>query len=343
MSAKERTRIRHGRCTENNFSYLVLLLVCLVAALHTRPVAAALLVMPAQGTNLEQGELAAIWQLVATAYQAERRDTLIPASDVDPVLQETRAAPAVAARLGVAEYVQVVGVRLRERIVITASLHERDGKLLHTAKITALTMDDVEPASERLIKALLLRTETAQTRDLDTVTLTETQPKNRTQAQRSLGLRAAYTYPLAYGPALASMLNIGINVRYESSRHFVEVGAGLMIPESTDRMSYGGVYGELGASWYLLQSDISPYLGAGVMPRLASVSIINAAPYGQVGLTFFRESTTRLHMELRVAQNVLPVGFNDESALALDTGSDGSSRQRRLFPTEFSLAVGASF
>jgi hypothetical protein len=344
MSAKERTRVRSGRCIEKNLLGAVVLLLCLIAAFHAAPVRAAVLVMPAQGTNLEQSELAAIWQLVAAAYQAERRDTLIPADDVEAALQEVKAAPAAAARLGVGEYVQVAGVRLRERIVLTASLHEAGGKLLHTAKITASTMDDVEPASERLVKALLLRTETARTRNLETVTMTETKPKNRAEAQRSWGLRAAYTYPVAYGPAIASILDIGFNARYESSRHFVEIGAGIMIPEAADqRLAYGGAYGDLGASWYLTQSDIAPYLGGGVMPRLASASIINVAPYAQAGLTFFRESTTRMYMELRVAQNVLPVGFDRDGAFNPDTGSSDAGRQRRLYPTEFCLAVGASF
>jgi hypothetical protein len=88
------------------------------------------------------------------------------------------------------------------------------------------------------------------------------------------------------------MMNAGFALRVEGAEHFLEFGAGLMLPasadDSDDRLAYGGVYGDIGANFYLAHASTSPYVGFGVMPRLASTTITNLAPYGQGGLIFFR-------------------------------------------------------
>ena len=151
---------------------------------------------------------------------------------------------------------------------------------------------------------------------LETVTKTEGKRPNRTWIEQVTGFKAAFTYPVGYVAEIAPMLNIGFNGRFESTHSFLEFGAGFVIPGGIDaERTYGGVYGELGANWYLGSASTSPYLGAGVLPRLASSTIINLAPYVQAGLMFFRESSSRLYADLRVAQNVLPVGFSETPAI----------------------------
>ncbi len=323
-----------------------LLLVCLVFALYASPLWASGLVLPVQGTNLKVAEVDAIWQLVATAYQAQRADGVPTRMETEAALEQMKSAPAAAAQLGAAEYIHVSAVRLRQRIVIAGSLHGADGALLHTAKITALSMDDVEPASERLVQALVRRTATEQSRDLETITSAEAASKNRTSVHKSWGVEAAFTYPVAYGHELAPMLSAGVYKHFEGTRHFIELAGGFFIPEgfSEHDLSYGGVYGDFGANWYLAQNDTSVYLGAGVMPRLASAAVTNIAPYAQAGIMLFRESTSRLHADLRVAQNVLAVGFH-EGGGEVDPASGvyPIERERRLYPTELTLSVGVGF
>jgi hypothetical protein len=79
------------------------------------------------------------------------------------------------------------------------------------------------------------------------------------------------------------------------------------------------------------------------MPRLMSSSVTNLAPYAQGGLMFFRESSTRLYLDLRVAQNVLPVGFNENSHYDSATDSYTSTPSLRLYPTELTLHVGVGW
>jgi hypothetical protein len=85
------------------------------------------------------------------------------------------------------------------------------------------------------------------------------------------------------------------------------------------------------------------------MPRLMGQNIANLAVYGQGGVMFFREGATRLYVELRVAQNLLPVTFGgDIPPDVYDPGTGtylpGAAPEKKSFyPTEFSLNIGMGF
>jgi hypothetical protein len=68
--------------------------------------------------------------------------------------------------------------------------------------------------------------------------------------------------------------------------------------------------------------------------------VTNLAAYGQGGVMFFRDASTRLYTDLRVAQNLLPVGF---STCGVVSGSYSTCGTRRLYPTEISLNIGLGF
>lgn len=301
--------------------------------------------LPVHGTNLKQGEQDAIGQLVVSAYQSARGDHVLWPSQTEAALEQTGSPSEAAKKLGASEYLHLSAVRLAERIVITATLYDRDGRLMHSAKMTASSLDDVEHAAERLAKALVQRTTTKKTRELETVTRTEGKRPNRTWIEQVTGFKTAFTYPLGYGSKIAPMLSIGFNGRFESTNSFLEFGAGFTIPPGGDTYdrSYGGAYGELGANWYLGSASTSPYVGAGVLPRLASSTITNLAPYAQAGMMFFRESSSRLYADLRVAQNVLPVGFSQTPPYDAETGVYPAEEHEKLYPTEFSFSLGVGF
>jgi hypothetical protein len=122
----------------------------------------------------------------------------------------------------------------------------------------------------------------------------------------------------------------------------LEFGVGLNLPpvESEKRYSYGGVYADLGANFYLTNDSSAPYLGFGVMPRLMSRQVTNLAPYAQAGYMFFRESSTRLYIDFRAAQNVLPVGFGGNTHTDSATGATTTDPERNLYPTELALHLG---
>jgi hypothetical protein len=142
------------------------------------------------------------------------------------------------------------------------------------------------------------------------------------------------------------MMNAGFALRVEGGEHFLEFGVGLVLPANasdSNHLTYGGVYGDIGANFYLAHASTSPYLGFGVMPRLMSSEVTNLAPYAQGGLMFFRESSTRMYLDLRLAQNVLPVGFSAKSDWDSTNGTYSSTPAQRLYPTELTLHVGVGW
>jgi hypothetical protein len=308
---------------------------------------AAVMVAPVEGTNLDPGEVEAISETVASAYRVAQQEAVIPLPEVRRALEQTGGVQEAAKKLGATEYIYVTAVRLDTRIVITATRYSASGTALHSSKMTATGLDDVEPTSERLAKALAAQQATATTQTLDTVTKTEGKRPNRTWSEKVTGFKAGLIYPIGWGHEISPMMSAGFALRVEGENHFLEFGVGLVLPASADddkRLSYGGVYGDIGANFYLAHTSTSPYLGFGVMPRLMSREVTNLAPYGQAGLMFFRESSTRLYLDLRLAQNVLPVGFGggyDQYDSA--TGGYTSTPTQKLYPTELSLHVGVGW
>lgn len=302
---------------------------------------AAVMIAPVEGTNLAPSEVDAISQTVASAYQVAQSEVVIPMPETRHALEQTGGVREAAAQLGASEYIYATAVRLDTHIVITAARYSANGTLLHTAKMTATGLDDIEPTSERLAKALSHQQAPTKTQTIDNVTRTEAKRPNRTWSEKVTGFKAGMTYPIGWGHEISPMMNAGFALRVEGNRHFLEFGVGLMLPAAasdSNKLAYGGVYGEIGANFYLAQSSTSPYVGFGVMPRLMSQQITNLAPYGQAGLMFFRESSTRMYVDLRVAQNVLPVGFSQSGRYGSTT-----STSQDLYPTELTLHVGVGW
>jgi hypothetical protein len=304
------------------------------------PALAAVMVLPVEGTNLEQGEADAIGQLVASAYQIESKDTVLPPTTTKKALDETGAYQAAAQKLGATEYIYVTAVRLDQRIVITATRYSPDGKFLHSAKMSASTMDDVEPASDRLAKALVNKRTTTEARNIDNVTRTEEQQALRTSAQKVAGFKGSFTYPIGYSETLSPQASIALDLRFESRMHFIQLGIGLTFAAGDDNSGYGGLWTDIGGDFYLTEGNTAPYIGGGLMPRLMSDNIANLAPYAQVGVMFFRESKTRLYADFRVAQNILPVGIDSE-VVTTENGFEVVNRD--VYPTELTLSVGMGF
>jgi hypothetical protein len=310
----------------------------------TAPLFASVMVLPVKGTNLEPGEVDAIGQMVASAYQLESKEAAIGPSDSQKAVNETGSYQAAAQKLGAREYVYVTAVKLEARIVITATRYGADGRYVYSAKMSAAGLDDVEPASERLAKALLRQQTTLQARSVDNVTTTEQRQPTRVTSQKVAGLKGSFTYPVGWSRAMAPQMSGAFDLRLESGQRFIEIGIGLTFAAADYRYSYGGLWADIGGSFYLTEANTAPYVGFGIMPRLMSgdgSSIANLAVYAQGGLMFFRDSATRLYTDLRVAQNVLPIGFDRYESY--DGTSLSSSDDKKFFPTELTFSVGMGF
>jgi hypothetical protein len=298
---------------------------------------AAVMVLPVESTNLDPVQADAIGQMVASAYQIEKNERVVPPAQVRAALDAGGSYEEIAGRLQATEYLYVTAVRLDARIVISATRYAADGKMIYSAKITASGLDDVEPASDRLAKSLVHKRPPTETRTLDNVTTTEGIQPKRVSTARVAGFKGGFVYPIGWKERVRSMMSVGFDLRLEGEHHFLELGVGFAVPAGTESpYAYGGVWSEIGASYYLTHEVTSPYLGLGLMPRLMSKDVTNLAAYGQGGMMFFRDASTRLYTDLRIAQNLLPVGFSVCDA-AYSCGT------RRLYPTEVSLNIGLGF
>jgi hypothetical protein len=313
-------------------------LLCAAGAARAADVA----ILPVEGTNLSPGEVEAIGALVANAYAAESGAQVIRPADTQRLIRESRDLPEALAKLGVRAYVETTAVRLDRRINVRSTLRDAGGGLIYFAEMTAASLDDMEPISVRLARALVRRTSPELTRTLRDVTKREGQAPNRTFTEKVMGLKSAVIWPRAGDETFDASISFQFDGRLEKQWGFLEFGAGFVVPtDGTDRDGLGGVFAEFGGSLYLVEADASPYIGAGFLPRLYFTSDgggANAAAYGQIGIMFMRESSSRIYAEFRATQSL--------TAIEEDENWDsftGETTRRSIHPLELALQVGVGW
>lgn len=301
-------------------------------------------VMPVKGTNLTEGERDAIGALIASAYSGQTQGRVFGPDETGPVLAQAGTEKDAATQLNLSEYIVVTAVKLDQRIAIDATIYNRHGSHLYQTRATAMSLDDMQAVSDRVAISLHRRTELEHTQTLDNVTEKEATRPTRTFAEKVVGFRTGVIIPFVPDHDPAPMLLGQFDMRLEGQSYFIEFGVGLMLPSDFDgggdRVSVGGLVGQLGASYYLTHTSVSPYIGAGLSPRLIGGDYNGAALAvgGQLGLMFMRQASTRIYIEARLDQNVLPLstdfGSQYENGMYIEPDNDD------VYPTELSIAAG---
>lgn len=226
------------------------------------------------------------------------------------------------------------------RILVAATLKDGAGATQHHAQLEAESLEEAPVVCERLARALVTRDTPEAVRSRRSITRAEARASRaavRLGTEKVLGVQARVLAPFAVGYTTSPALSLGFDGRFERDWYFIEASAGFIIPASSmgsgssSQLSVNGIFVSAGAAFYLSQSDIAPYLGLGIEPRLSLFSglSVGLAPYAQLGLMLFRQSSTRLYAELRVAQNVLPVR--------------ASYSAQESYPTELGVGLGVGF
>lgn len=286
-------------------------------------------VFPTTGANMTAGELEAAGQVLFDAFAAHLEARLLP---VTSTAAQGSSGPAETARaMGADEYLQTSVVRLERRLRVRGELFGADGSRLHEAEMLAGSLDDLSPVANRLAVAIAERTDTRAARTLDNITENERRPRNRLFSEKVIGLKTG-VFGLLSARALDPDAGLMFDCRLEAEDYFLEFGAGFMFGTNATRdPAVGGLVAEIGGSYYLAHDNVSPYIGAGVSPRIIgglNTGIFGFAPYAQIGLMLFRESSTRLYLDLRAAQNLVPLRVTTNNV------------EQRLFPTELGLVFG---
>ena len=107
-------------------------------------------VFPVQGTNLNEGEMAAIGQLIASAYAMQSHRPVLGPQELADSLQRTASERDSAREIGLKEYIHVEAIHLTTRISLYVSLHNQHGSTLYELRDTAYSLDDMPVLSERI-------------------------------------------------------------------------------------------------------------------------------------------------------------------------------------------------
>jgi len=308
-------------------------------------------VMPVQGVNLSEGQCDVIGLLFSDAFARETRVVVASPTNTKPLLAQGKTPLAVAAQLGVVEYIELRALQLGTRVTVAGIRRNKDGTELFRAETAASSLDEMEIAAARLARSLAWRQpmpeSSMMTGPAVAASVAEVpQPQPSGQYPKALGMKTSLIFPYASGRSFAPLMAAQFDGRIGSRDSFVEFGAGAAIPSGSssgsNTIEMGGVFVELGGSFYLSDGPIAPYLGAGVSPRIWIVDNPNLSEdsggaacvlYGQAGITFTRDSRARVYAEFRVNQYVLGL------ANKLNT-PDGVTTNGTYYPTEFAMQLG---
>jgi len=316
-------------------SIIVGLCVCLAWLWPTgKAEAARVAVLPVEGTNLTAEETAAIGALLAQAYETREKGNVITPATITKMIGSDGPAPEAAIRLGAEELVETSAVKLNTKIQIQSILRGRDGREIWRAQTTAASMDDLSEVCDRLAESLFRRQAFAETATMHNITAKEASPENRVYVQTVTAVKASGILPFQANTRFEPSVALTAMRRMEAERTFWEFGVGLMLGSgTTNDPGLGALQADLGGGYYLQDASTSTYVGGGILPRILWVTggggdvAMNLTPYVDVGMEFMRHARSGIQVELRIAQNLLPIEVNME----------------KIRPTEFSLQFGMGF
>ena len=320
----------------------------LLALSSAQASAAVVAVMPVQGVNLSEGQCDAIGLLFSEAFARETRAAVATPTETKPKLAQGKAPLAVATELGVVEYIELRALQLGSRVTVAGIRRGKDGAELFRAETAASSLDEMEIAVARLARSLAWRQPmpgAPRMPGLEVAAAVPESPQPPVQYPKAFGMKTGLIFPVASGRSFAPLMSAQFDGRIGSRDSFIEFGAGAAIPSSSSSNSniiqMGGVFVELGGSFYLSDGPIAPYLGAGLSPRIWVADAPNSSDnptatcivYGQAGVNFSRDSRARVYAELRVNQYILGLANNIPTF-------DGTTSTGTYHPTEFALQLG---
>lgn len=346
-------------------NFLLPFLVACIGLFAPRIASAAdVAVFPPEMGNLSAQDASTVGELIAQAYASVSQQSVVSPTYAQTALTQGQTYEGAAAQLGVKEYIRLSAVAAGRYIAIAASRYQADGRLLQQAKQNANGIEGLTYTADSMARALLGQSAPA---PVLAPTVTQPmeyapqvrQPRKKREDHMDYGVKAGVHLPFAKNSRYYSAVSLQFDGRLQFPRFFLEFGVGFILPTVIDDNSYdsncgydgngnytcmdaprsnrgyiGGITTELGASYYLTDTNIAPYIGGGLIPRVVLAGldggedkrdIASMSAYAQVGFTLPRRSTTHFFCDLRLAQAILPQHLDND---------------REVWPTEPSLHVG---
>ena len=158
------------------------------------------------------------------------------------------------------------------------------------------------------------------------------------RASWTFGAQGRVVGLFAGGYDTSPAFGLAFDVRMELGRLLLDAAAGLLIPsffhgELDPNLTMGAPFGHLAAAGFRnLHETAAAYLGGGLEVRYQlATGTPGLVPFAEAGVMLWRHGTTRLHVEVRVGQDVLPVTTHTEVST------------RSAYPTELGLGLGVGW
>jgi hypothetical protein len=220
--------------------------------------------LPATGTNVHEGHLAAATDVLrAYLERTGRFEAAIVPSPAAPGAEPTWAQLGETARAAGADLAVTLRIaRLGNTALVRLGAYRPDGALAYADELSAATPDDLDPVLRRLAEGFAQGRPAREVAQIDTVTQKEAAPYRKQRATHVVGLRLGAIMLLNAASSSSDTATVaggGVFWLYDARSWLAEVGMDLMRSEHAHLVAVG-----LGAYYPFSRGDVSPYLGGGV-------------------------------------------------------------------------------
>jgi hypothetical protein len=283
----------------------------------------AVALLPATGSNVDEGTLAAAADILRAHLESTGRFLVIRAerrsNSAEPSAAEIgEAARAASASLGVTLQVS----RLQDRALARLAAYSPDGVLIHSDQLPALGADDLDPVLKRLAEGLARGRRGAELAQIDTVTRAEEAPLAKRTAFQAFGVRMGAFFPIVRpdGDATGGPGGMGLVWHYDARSWLAEVALeGYLSNLNPDRydqeraLTFG-----VGVHLPLSKGDVAPFVGGGLhyaLMRLDGQTGNGLQPRATAGLLLGRLSNVAMRVEVGAFWNLFTTGGDEFDAV----------------------------
>lgn len=235
---------------------------------------------------------------------------------------EAVCAPGVATAAGAHSAVVVTLSALGQKVIVKVEHVGSDGRVLYADRITAGTIEDLDPVSTRVAVAIATGKPLGETETVSTVTSQEARAPVRKQSLFTTGLRLGALVPIAdsYGGATAAA-DVGFFGMFEIERIAAVIEADFLFPADSDtEVKIVGLFFGLGGRYFLdAESPTGTFVGGGFGYRILDVErqgmVVTESDdrggvggYLTAGVVFLRTSDVHIVLDARYDANFFELG-----------------------------------
>lgn len=273
-----------------------------------------LVLLPATGANVDEGELSAATDLLrANLERTKRFEVELGRAPGGNVPEATPAEAGEEAREAGATLAVTLRIsRLGSASSARLAAYRPDGTVSHSDALSAANADDLEPVLQRLAEGLASSRPAASLATIDTVTEREARPPRRIPAAKNVGLRLGTSSFLDRpGGGSSQLTGVGVFWLYDARSYLAEATIDWHAGEGDGLFELG-----LGVYYPFSRRNVTPYVGGGlgyVAVNIDEETKSGLGARGAAGLLLGRLSTLQVRLEAGWRTTLFTLRVNGES------------------------------